>query len=612
MKESKMKQYSTPEVPSDAVVLQNCPSDRKEREVEGANAYAALPSGSSSDFSIRINKIASDSTLDTVTSDYGSHDENHDPEHAVHDGLLLNISENKETASTADHLQDPPVGHRSDTGFFGTLTDDPAVVLYCGKFLQAWRVPCSYKARTYSYCARALPHQGDRMWIFSIPILLLELHRHPMPALFLPALYGFCSGASTIVFGPLMGDWVDQTSRLKAAKAITIFQNGLIAAAAFLLAGTIRFQNLLSNGGLFICIAFLMLLSFSANIFYAGSVVVLEKDWVGVIAGDNKARLAVIISAVRRIELITNVVCPLVMAQVMTFAGKDVCALFIGMWSFLSIFAEYFTLKRVWILAQDLMLKPLEQKRKKQKSVLVRACNSCRVIFYGWGTFAASRVSTAAISVAFLEATVLMFSGVTSGYAIQQGFSNTVVALLAGGDALTGIFSTFLFPKAREILSLEAVTLASMLVHMMCGLVAVSSNWMPGSPFDPYFFIREVNETYALNYTTAVPDVTPATSPIMTSLAVFSAALTVGRLAFWMIDLAGSQIILENIQAKERGIFCAVHYSLKKLMNRLKYLLALFLAWPQVFGYLIIASQAFSTIGYLFFLSYCKRKSVKQ
>lgn len=52
------------------------------------------------------------------------------------------------------------------------------------------------------------------MWIFSIPILLLELRRPPLPALFLPALYGFCSGASTILFGPIMGEWVDHVSRL--------------------------------------------------------------------------------------------------------------------------------------------------------------------------------------------------------------------------------------------------------------------------------------------------------------------------------------------------------------------------------------------------------------
>ena len=43
------------------------------------------------------------------------------------------------------------------------------------------------------------------MWIFSIPILLMELRRDPVPALFFPALYGFCSGASTILFGPVMG-----------------------------------------------------------------------------------------------------------------------------------------------------------------------------------------------------------------------------------------------------------------------------------------------------------------------------------------------------------------------------------------------------------------------
>ena len=207
---------------------------------------------------------------------------------------------------------------------------------------------------------------------------------------------------------------------------------------------------------------------------------------------------------------------------------------------------------------------------------------------------------------------------------MKQGLSSTTVALLSGGDAITGILCTFLFPVFRKKISLTKIVLFSMMFHFLCGSLCTSSNWLEGSPFDATFFVsksssqafnRSVVSTAAFteneNYTMSFVEKPLKSVPVSsgkTSLIVFAVGVIVGRLAFWMIDLTGSQLLLENIRNDERGTICAVHYSLKKLMNRMKYVLALFLAWPQTFGFLIIASQLFSMIGYSFFIVYCKRK----
>lgn len=190
---------------------------------------------------------------------------------------------------------------------------------------------------------------------------------------------------------------------------------------------------------------------------------------------------------------------------------------------------------------------------------------------------------------------------------------------------MSGIISTFIFPALRSRTSLERIGLFAMLFHFFCGGICVASNWLPGSPFDPSFLSSEnlhlsdehrwnvpstaLSEESSRNFTGLSVSIREQSD--MTSLVVFSVALTVGRLAFWMIDLAGSQLLLENIRDEERGTVCAVHYSLKKLMNRVKYVLAMFLAWPQTFGFLIIASQLFSMVGYGFFIAYSRRNAVK-
>ncbi|OWA52305.1 Solute carrier family 40 member 1 [Hypsibius exemplaris] len=490
------------------------------------------------------------------------------------------------------------------------IYNDPDYNLYFAKLLQAW---------------------GDRMWIFAVPILLMELRRDPVPVLFYPALYGFCSGASTILFGPVMGEWVDQVSRLHAAKVVTLCQNGFIGIGGILLGACIYYKNTLSDYQLYLAVALLMVISFASNIFYAATILILEKDWVAVLARRDKSRLAGIIATIRRIELITNVLCPLVMAQLMTLPRKDIAAFVIGLWSCLSLFAEYRATRRTCLLAGDVMLKSTKTKVHKKKPLLRKLCKSCFAIYEGWRIFGKSRVCTAGLAVAFLEATVLIFSGVTNSYAVQQGFSSTTVALLAGGDALTGILGTFVFPVLRRRLSLERIGLTAMVFHFLCGSVCVSSNWLPGSPFDPWFLLRPSgsNPSSTLQFSTtpasildfAVNSSTFRTSesfastnfpPVAvardwTSLIVFSAGLTVGRFAFWMIDLTGSQILLESVREEQRGTICAVHYALKKLLNRSKYVMALGLAWPQTFGFLIIASQLFSLVGYAFFVVYCRK-----
>lgn len=79
-----------------------------------------------------------------------------------------------------------------------------------------YAVPLTNKIHTQSYSVKyfrlELFLKGDRMWQFGIGLFLVELKPESLQ---LVAIYGFISGAATLLLSTLIGDWVDRTARLK-------------------------------------------------------------------------------------------------------------------------------------------------------------------------------------------------------------------------------------------------------------------------------------------------------------------------------------------------------------------------------------------------------------
>ena len=59
--------------------------------------------------------------------------------------------------------------------------------------------------------------QGDRMWAFAISLLLVSFYPE---SLLMPGVYGFLQGLSVVVFGTVVGDWVDFNPRLRGEGAV--------------------------------------------------------------------------------------------------------------------------------------------------------------------------------------------------------------------------------------------------------------------------------------------------------------------------------------------------------------------------------------------------------
>jgi iron-regulated transporter 1 len=77
-----------------------------------------------------------------------------------------------------------------------------------------------------------------------------------------------------------------------------------------------------------------------------------------------------------------------------------------------------------------------------------------------------------------------------TAYATTQGVSEAVLGILMGASAVFGILGTFGYPALRRRVGLVRTGIMALSCQVSCLVLCVVSVWMPGSPFDPLYYIR--------------------------------------------------------------------------------------------------------------------------
>ncbi|XP_041367653.1 solute carrier family 40 member 1-like isoform X2 [Gigantopelta aegis] len=216
------------------------------------------------------------------------------------------------------------------------------------------------------YSTHFLSAWGDRMWSFGIGLFLIGISPDSLQ---LTAIYGLSRGISVLLFGAIVGDWVDNTPRLKVAQLSLVLQNVFVVLCAGVVYAFIMFKD--DIAGMWddwlqrACYAVIILLSILSNLFSIARVIAVERDWIVEICGRDKDKLAHMTSSLRRIDLSTKIVAPIATGQIMTYAGLENGALFIGSWNLVSVFVEYFLVWKVYNAVPA--LKKKKDKRKSDK-----------------------------------------------------------------------------------------------------------------------------------------------------------------------------------------------------------------------------------------------------
>uniref|UniRef100_K7FVN1 Solute carrier family 40 member n=1 Tax=Pelodiscus sinensis TaxID=13735 RepID=K7FVN1_PELSI len=374
------------------------------------------------------------------------------------------------------------------------------------------------------YASCALSIWGDRMWHFAMSVFLIELYGHN---LLLTAVFGLVVAGSVLVFGALIGDWIDRKPRNKVAHASLFIQNSSVTACCVVLMLVFSYKTEMEQmwHGWFtvFCYAVVIILADLANLASTALTITIQKDWIVVITGENRGQLAGMNAAIRRMDQVINIFAPLSVGQVMTWASNVIGCGFILGWNLISLLVEFIFLSRVYQLVPPLAVKPQQNKDilnlqmcqvsrvqkennlpptlttfitiETQASIFssgAMKCMMCERKMHrmlctcrdGWKAYYRQSVFLAGLGLAFLYTTVLGFDCITTGYAYTQGISGSLLSILMALSAFSGLMGTILFTKLRKRYGLAVTGIVSSLLHVSCLMLCVFSVFAPGSPFD--------------------------------------------------------------------------------------------------------------------------------
>merc|ERR1711973_343816 len=178
---------------------------------------------------------------------------------------------------------------------------------------------------------------------------MLELRSNDLR---LTATYGLVIAAAVIMFGASVGRWIDKTKRLTAAKTFLLIQNLCVSVCALLLAGFIGYRDridpqYLEAAIVGVSVASIILASI-ARLASSGVNIIIQKDWIVVIAENDTDRLAKMNSILRTIELTTYMLAPAAAGQLFTYLGFVLTGVFIAAWNVVSVCLEYLLLVMIY------------------------------------------------------------------------------------------------------------------------------------------------------------------------------------------------------------------------------------------------------------------------
>ncbi|TKC50703.1 hypothetical protein EI555_001044, partial [Monodon monoceros] len=482
------------------------------------------------------------------------------------------------------------------------------------------------------------------MWHFAVSVFLVELYGN---SLLLTAVYGLVVAGSVLVLGAIIGDWVDKNARLKVAQTSLVIQN-----VSVILCGIILMMVFLHKKDLLTM--------------YHGWV--LTSCYILIITIANIANLANMNATIRRIDQLTNILAPMAVGQIMTFGSPVIGCGFISGWNLVSMCVEYFLLWKVYQKTPALAVKaaPKEETELKQLNVYKEtepkslegthlmgekdpdiheleheqelSCASqmaepFRTFRDGWVSYYNQPVFLAGMGLAFLYMTVLGFDCITTGYAYTQGLSGSILSILMGASAVTGIMGTVAFTWLRHKCGLVRTGLISGFAQLSCLILCVISVFMPGSPLDlsvsPFEDIRsrfiqteplsitptkisEIISTTDMHMSNGsdpaniVPEMSPKSVPII-SVSLLFAGVIAARIGLWSFDLTVTQLLQENVVESERGIINGVQNSMNYLLDLLHFIMVILAPNPEAFGLLVLISVSFVAMGHIMYFRFAQK-----
>ena len=204
-----------------------------------------------------------------------------------------------------------------------------------------------------------------------------------------------------------------------------------------------------------------------------------------------------------------------------------------------------------------------------------------KIALQGWKIYFTHPVCAAGLALASVYMTVLGFDNITYGFCMSQCVTESVLGGLVGVSAIIGIFGSLAFPLLRRKVGLHKTGLIGFASLIGTLTLCVVSIWLPGSPFDPFYFTRKditLNESKLMENNTSIMNSLPSTasyqnqsniieSDVSTcyvssyiSVSVLLSGIILHRFGLWISDLTITQTLQVRYHLSYHHIFCMLKY----------------------------------------------------
>ncbi|KAL3993866.1 Ferroportin1 (FPN1) family protein [Acanthocheilonema viteae] len=482
------------------------------------------------------------------------------------------------------------------------------------------------------YLAYAISCIGDRLWTFAL-VLILEY----IGGIRLVCFSQLLEEMIIMAFGSIIGNWMDHHTRKRGIMTVLVINNANVAISAALLAVCITISDMNDNRDshsllwhilYVICIIFSMITCSLGCLASEMEKMAFTKDWIIVITKKDESSLSAANAWMKAIDLSSSVISPFTAGYIInSISYRFACMIFV-IWNLISVFMEAYIIIKVYNTVPELATRELSFSPDEQTKV--ECCEKCpyfiRRTIGKWLTlfyiYYQQNVFPAAFGLTLLYMTVLGFDGIAIGYAKSQGLSALWLGILRSFGAAFGIIGAYLYSLIETHSSARKSGFIGLTAQHLALYICIVSIWLPGSPFDPITYFREItfatwwqqlqdSFTFVANKNQSETGSTDIDWSTWTSnghsiISTFTLlmGIAVARLGLYMADLSISQIMQETVPERERNTVFGVQDSIAQFFSVFKDVLTIIVPDPRTFGILIITSKLFVFSGFLCFCYY--------
>ena len=418
--------------------------------------------------------------------------------------------------------------------------------------------PSGPNASHHLYISHFLSTWNSRGFEFGAVLFLATIY----PGTLLPlSIYALIRAASAIVLSPLLGRYIDHGERLQVVRISILGQR---AAVIFSCLGFLHLLAIrdLSKPHHLIIFSALVILACMEKLCSIMNTVAIERDWVVVIGGCDEIVLQNLNSQMRRIDLISKLISPLVIALVDGFSTS------IAVWSTLGLNAasaatEYVLIARVFTLVPALGAmghramdesQAMERTAVKSPFSLGVISSEFKTLLLNLRIYTTHRAFLPSLSLSLLYLTVLSFSGQMVAYLLSVGYTSILVGLVRTLSTTFEVSATWFGPRIMTRIGSIRAGIWFLSWQMICLTVGVGLLWS----FE---------------------------AKTMVAASALVGAVVMSRIGLWGFELCAQLIIQNEIESEHRGSFSTLEAALQNFFELCLFATTIAFSRPSQFLY---------------------------